>query len=305
MRAGIRSTTIAAILALGIIPLPAAARVNETIVYDMPASAVSVSQANWSLYYELTQRDGIAITYADYKGDRVFFKATLPYIRVTYTYPDCPSFDNCVVVDRLGPDTIEGSVSKSNITNGFKISATFIFGDYPVDGTYKYVQSYSFWKDGRFQVLLKVYGPGYGPSGHYDTMWRIDFDVLGSQSDTLEQWTSTWTLRTTENRFVDGGAHGPWDSEWANNEVISGQDVASYYTVPYAPDTMYLYGIRYHAGEEGTGDYANAVWPTAYDNDESINLADIVNWYEAHSYPCSPSNVCYPGPYPFIIHTGS
>lgn len=256
-----------------------------------------LAQSNWSLAYSISNDDGVVVTGAQYKDSVVFAKAAIPYIKVTYTDPsDYPGS----LFDQLGTGngTYQNDLQKMNITNGFKLRASFVFGSWPNDGSYKYVQLYLFWSDGRFQEAVEVYGPGFGPSAHYTTMWRTDFDIRGPSSDELEQWTSTWTLRPTEGRFVDDGTHAPLGSEWANNNEVSGQH-ATYFTKPYAPDSAYLYGVRWRSGEEGGGTNGT-VWPSTYVNGESISVADIVDWYEAHSYPCSSSNVCYPGPSPYV-----
>lgn len=254
-------------------------------------------QSNWSLSYSVSNDDAVVVTSAQYKGSTVFAKAAIPYIKVTYTDP---ADYNGSLFDQLGTGngTYRNDLQKINVTNGFELRASFVFGSWPNDGSYKYVQHYFFWTDGSFQVAVDVYGPGFGPSAHYTTMWRIDFDIRGASSDELRQWTSAWTLRPTEGKFIDDGTHAPAGSEWANNNEVSGQD-ATYFTKPYSPDSAYLYGVRWRSGEEGGGTNGT-VWPSTYVNGESINVADIVDWYEAHSYPCSSSNICYPGPHPYV-----
>jgi len=239
------------------------------------APAACLSEAQWSLCYEVTATDGLRVYNATYRGIPVFGSASLPQIDVHYTL--------FTLADEIGTLAIPpvGGTQKVTLADGFELRQVFIIPGWPNCGTYRYTQVWRFHSDGRFEPRLIIEGPGEEGPHTYDTYWRIDLDIGGPQSDRFRRWTTGWEEPALEGRFPFTAPSSPEGFEWQNYDGGRG-----YGTIPGAGDTAVWWTLRSHPGEGDLDLPAQLVseFPGQWANGEAIQGTDQVVWYAAHSY---------------------
>jgi hypothetical protein len=95
-------------------------------------SGTHVVQSNWDAWFSLTATDGLRLHDATFNGKTVFNSGiSIPQVRVLYP-------DGNVLFDSLGSFYNLSGIVKSNISNGFQVTADFCYGS--GCGDYYYVQ---------------------------------------------------------------------------------------------------------------------------------------------------------------------
>ena len=139
-----------------------------------------INEAGWRFHWRLTESAGIMIYLADYKGRRVLWEGSLPYVTVDHQ-------EQSLDVDTdhtpephgpwwvpLGARPLVGSARVQSFRGGVELSATF------AAGPYNYVQLWRFHDDGRLCPWLTIYGSG----GHDHHTFRVrELDRLA-----VEHW---------------------------------------------------------------------------------------------------------------------
>ena len=118
-----------------------------------------IEEANWKFHWRLTESAGIMVYLADYKGRRVLWEGSLPYITVDHQRETLdpngdPGEPHGPWWVPLGTRTIQGPVRVQSFRGGVELSATF------VAGPYQYTQLWRFHDDGRISPWVTIFGPG-------------------------------------------------------------------------------------------------------------------------------------------------
>jgi hypothetical protein len=262
-----------------------------------------IAEANWKFHWRLTESAGIMIYLADYKGHRVLWEGSLPYVtidhqRQTLDIERDPAEVHGPWWTPLGARTLHGPVRVQTFRGGIELSASF------AAGPYHYMQLWRFHDDGRMAPWLTIYGPGVHDQHTYHPHFRFDFDLDGARDDAFERFEDgRWQRVEREGWF-------PYSGEADENGNVWRQvDFGSRATINLRPnswDDAEVFAIRYHDGEwppysprsgPTTTDPTNAAtaarsqsitttgaqpYPAAYVGDENLDGEDISLWYVAH-----------------------
>jgi hypothetical protein len=250
----------------------------------------------WRLSWGLADspdQEGIAITQAYFKGHQVFYKASLPSLRVQYSgpcgpYKDPLSYSNA----RLTWPWSTGRVRTYTIWGGWMLG--LVVEAYHTIGNYRLTERWIFWQDG--QVYARLYSAGL--QCNYDhrhhVYWRFDFDVDGASSDAVFEFNTTtpnlgWGPGWHEKTFEISRVKNPATQRcWA---VMDTGSTRGYFVFPGANDgtadsfsTRDLWVMRYHADEDRHGNQGSSYDDglAGYLNGEPVNGEDVVVWYAAH-----------------------
>jgi hypothetical protein len=235
------------------------------------ALAASVNELGWTLRYAATDGDGTRFTAAAFNGSVVFARLDLPFVFVTYS-----ETQECCT-DQLSNAVRDSGPTKTSYTNYFEIASTYGFGSCSGSFAYKYVERYQFYGTGQLRAMLVVYGPGIYPTARYEAFWRVDFDITEAVGDIFQQWVGgSWTTRQIEGTYCDDGSNDPSGREWRQRDPSPSR----HYSVnPYSVNLYYCdLAVRYHTGEFGATSGSHP-YPTSYATGESINDADVVQWW--------------------------
>ena len=172
------------------------------------APPICIAESNWSVCYEVTATDGLLVTDGKYMGTAVFDSASVPQIDVHYS--------EFTLLDELGELLVPpvGAVEKVALPDGFELSQVFRMHGWPRCGTYRYVQVWRFYADGRFEPRMISEGPGMEGPHTYTTYWRIDLDIDDSAGDGFERWTAGWVRPALEGAFPFAAPTSPDGLEW-------------------------------------------------------------------------------------------
>ena len=146
-----------------------------------------ISEANWKFHWRLTESAGIMIYLADYRGRRVLWEGSLPYVTIDHQHETLDVEGDPGDVHGpwwvpLGTRTLQGPVRVQSFRGGVELSAAF------VAGPYNYTQLWRFHDDGRLCPWLTIYGPGIHDQHTYHPHWRFDFDLDGARHDAFERF---------------------------------------------------------------------------------------------------------------------
>jgi hypothetical protein len=244
---------------------------DQTTESQAAPSLSSINEDNWSLNYAATADDGVSISSASYKGTQAFYLATMPYIPVEYD-------DGGLGLDELTTAFLDDFYKVDLNPSGFRIEAVYVDVSWPSCGSYKYVQRWDFYADGRFLPTLWIQGPGKVVDHTYHVRIRLDHDIAGASSDFLDRWEQgQWYTKNPEHPYWDDDLNDPNGYEWRLRDSSRGFTMGS--TDPGANITE----LRYHAGQqdyEGQEEYYfTPPHPGFWDNNESISGYDLVAWY--------------------------
>jgi len=249
----------------------------------------------WQLSYALVSypdMEGIAITQARYRGHQVFYKASIPTLRVEYDnntcgpYKDSLSYDNAQPL--LGTNRVKVYTVWSWGLSGVAVEA------FHQIGAYKLTERWTFWADGRVTPRLYSAGLQCNTDHRHHPYWRFDFDVDGAAHDTVFEYNTTtpnlgwgpgWHVKAYEiSRVKNAGT----SRSWAIMDVGSQR---GYHIIPGPTDgladafaTRDMWVLRYRSAEDRHGQQGNASNDglAAYMTGEATTDTDVVVWYCAH-----------------------
>jgi len=244
-----------------------------------------INEVNWKVHWRLTESAGIMIYLADYRGRRVLWEGSLPYVTVDHQR-------NAVIEDEtkniarehgpwwipLGTRTLSSAVRVQPFRGGVELSANF------TAGPYNYMQLWRFHDDGRISPWLTVYGSGVHDQHTYHPHWRFDFDLDGAREDALERYEDgRWQRIDEEGWFPYGGEADDAGNVWRQVDFGSG---AAINLRPHSWDDAEVFAIRYHDGEwapfSPRSAAGSSTFPAAYVGDEALDGDDVTLWYVAH-----------------------
>ena len=260
------------------------------------AATVHVVQNGWDLHYASPTGDGTVVTYAHYNDRLVFTRASLPYVFVNYDFEGC-------CVDNFDDDVLYTGPTKSSVTGGFVIRATYCFGINQCAGNwaYKYTESYTFLSDGSWTAKLDIYGPGIAPSHTYEVFWRVDYDITSGTANSADRFSGgSWVGINTEQEYQDDGANSANGNEWRQTKGSQRFNIDPL----SAPLEYFDLFLAFHSNELGGAGQLSDYPAALYDNNESIARADIVQWYHGIREYTRPSGCAASGAgctTPFIV----
>jgi hypothetical protein len=243
----------------------------------------SIEHCNWKINWRMTESAGLMVYLAEYRGRRVLWEATLPYVTIDHQ-------GNELAIDSerteshgpvwvpLGHRTAAGDVRTSMFRGGFELAVDF------VAGPYRYTQLWRFHADGRMAPWLTIHGGGVHESHTYHPHWRFDFDVDGALDDAVELWEGgRWTRIAEEGWFPYTGDAAEDGAVWRQVDFGSG---ASVQIRPHLWEDAELFAVRYHPGEwppfSPRSEAGTQPFPAAYVGAEPLDGEDVTLWYVAH-----------------------
>lgn len=243
-----------------------------------------IIQSNWNVHWRVSESAGLTIFLADYKGQRVLWEGSLPYVTIDHQKQNLELEEDGGETHGpfwmpLGRQSIVGQPRINQFRGGFELIADF------ETGPYRYTQMWRFHDDGRMAPLLTIYGNGLHDGHTYHPHWRFDFDVNGPSNDAMEHFEGgRWQRMEKEGWYPYGNEADDADgSVWRQVDFGSGAQVA---IRPHYWEDAELFAIRYHDGEwppftpKSSGD--SAPFPAAYINEQPLDGHDVTLWYVAH-----------------------
>ena len=248
-----------------------------------------ISEAGWTFYWRLTESAGLMIYLADFRGKRVLWEGSLPYVTVDHQR-SLLGDDGELPMEGddgephgpwwvpLGARTLVGTVRVQSFRGGVELSATF------AAGPYTYQQMWRFHEDGRLSPWLTIYGSGIHDQHTYHPHWRFDFDLDGADGDAVEHFEDgRWQRIEHEGWFPHSGEADDSGCVWRQIDFASG---AAINLRPAQWDDAELFAIRFHNGEftplSPRTEFGNATVPAAYLGHEELDAHDVTLWYVAH-----------------------
>jgi Copper amine oxidase, enzyme domain len=243
-----------------------------------------IEEANWRFHWRLTESAGVAVYLADYRGRRVLWEASLPYVTVDHQRQTLEVEGELAMETHgpwwapLGQRTIDGPVRVQSFRGGVELSAMFSAGPY------SYLQLWRFHDDGRICPWLTVYGPGVHDQHTYHPHWRFDFDLDGARDDVFERFEDgAWIRVDREGWFPYSGEADEHGYVWRQIDQRSG---AAVHIRPHSWDDAEMFAIRYHDGEwapfSPRSSAGSQPFPAAYMGEEALEGDDVTLWYVAH-----------------------
>lgn len=242
-----------------------------------------IEQDNWKVHWRMSESAGLVVYLADYKGHRVLWEGSLPYVTIDHQ-TDIDLAEETAIGPHgpfwvpLGVRTQASDVRAVSFRGGFEIGV-----DYAA-GPYRYTQLWRFHRDGRMAPWLTLYGTGVNDSHTYHPHWRFDFDVDGALDDALEKFEDgRWARVPEEGWFPYTGEADDAGHAWRQIDFGSGGQVS---IRPHHWEDAELFAVRYHHGEwPPTSPHAQGggqAFPAAYVGNEPLDGHDVTLWYVAH-----------------------
>ena len=246
-----------------------------------------ITEANWKFHWRLTESAGVMIYLADFRGKRVLWEGSLPYVTIDHQHEALeghPSQDAMLLENHgpwwvpLGRRNISGDVRIERFRGGVELSADF------AAGPYHYTQFWRFHDDGRMCPWLQIHGAGLHDQHTYHPHWRFDFDIDGARNDAFERFENgRWLRVETEGWFPYGGESDEHGNVWRQVDFGTGACVN---LRPHIWDDAEVFAIRYHDGEWAPFSPRSSAgaqpYPAAYVGDEKLDGDDVTLWYVAH-----------------------
>lgn len=252
----------------------------------------AITQHGWTIHWRLTESAGLLIYLASFRGRRVLWEASLPYVTIDHQRQNLSLDDDGGESHGpfwmpLGVRSLVGSIRKSDFRGGFELAADF------QTGPYRYTQLWRFHEDGRLAPWLMIHGGGLHEAHTYHPHWRFDFDIDGALGDALEHFEGgRWQRVDQEGWIPHTGEADERGLAWRQIDFGSGAQVG---IRPHAWEDAELFAIRFHEGEWAPytprSEAGAQPFPAAYVGAEDIDDQDITLWYVAH--------VHYDGAFPF------
>jgi hypothetical protein len=242
-----------------------------------------ITHANWNLNWKMTESSGLQIYLADFKGRRILWEASLPYVTIDHQTDNLSLEQNGVHGHGpfwvpLGERSQVGDVRIQDFRGGFELAADF------AAGPFAYTQLWRFHEDGRMAPWLTIHGPGVHDAHTYHPHWRFDFDLDGAAGDALERFEDgRWNRVETEGWFPYTGEGDESGAVWRQVDFGSG---AALSIRPHHWEDAELFAIRYHDGEWSPSsphsEAGGQTFPAAYVGHEELDDRDVTLWYVAH-----------------------
>jgi Cu2+-containing amine oxidase len=257
-----------------------------------PSASNPIWQLNWALA-DSPDQEGLAITQARYRGHQVFYKASLPSLRVQYN-GSCGPYKDPLNYNNAQPTSSSGS-SRVNVytINVWGFSGIAVEAYHRI-GAYRLTERWTFWQDGQVYPRLFSAGLQCNDDHRHHAYWRLDFDIDGASSDTVFEyntstpnlgWGPGWHQKQTEISRVKNPAT---QRCWA---IMDGNSTRGYFLIPGSTDgsadgfsTRDLWVLRYRGSEDRHGQQGSAYDDglAAYLSGEPVVGQDIVLWYCGH-----------------------
>lgn len=250
-----------------------------------PSQSEPLWRFDWSLA-DIPDVEGIVISQANYLGHQVFYKGSLPSLRVQYDgnacgpYKDELTYNNARTTSRCPTRRV---CVYSFVSAGYR---GLIVESYHLIGLYRLTHRWVFWDDGTIWPRLYSAGLQCNYDHRHHAYWRFDFDIDDASNDVVQEYnTNAWTTRTTETSRVQNVAS---QRSWAVMDRSSGR---GYYINPGPNDGQAdlfsnrdLWVLRYHVEEDrhGLQGSASSDGLQSYLNGEDVNGQDLVVWYVGH-----------------------
>jgi hypothetical protein len=261
-----------------------------TVVW--PSSPEPLWTFDWRLA-DSPDQEGVVIRSARFRGRQVFYKASLPSLRVDYSgkcgpFKDPLNYNNAQATSRCPGSRV---CTYSYVSGGFRGLAV---ESYHRISAYRLTHRWVFWDDG--MVMSRLYSAGlYCPNDHrHHAYWRFDFDIEGSANDLAFEynsyapdtgWGAGWHPKTYERTRLKNPSSS---RRWA---IMDKGSQHGYFIIPggndgvadsFAPNDIWF--LRYHGSEDRNGNQGSAASDglDAYINSESTDGQDVVLWYCAH-----------------------
>ncbi len=243
----------------------------------------AIQQSGWTIHWKLSESAGLLIYLASYKGKRVLWEASLPYVTIDHqrqnlTLDEDGADSHGPFWMPLGARSLVGSIRKTDFRGGFELAADF------ATGPYRYTQMWRFHEDGRLGPWLTIHGSGLHDGHTYHPHWRFDFDIDGALEDRLEHFESGRWQRVSEEGWIPfAGETSEAGMVWRQTDARSGAEIG---IRPHHWEDAELFAIRYHEGEWPPFTPRSAAgaqpFPAAYVGAEPIDGEDVTLWYVAH-----------------------
>ena len=257
-----------------------------------PSPADPIWRFDWILA-DSPDQEGIVIRNASYRGRQVFYKASLPSLRVQYDgvcgpYKDPLSYTNAVPTTRCPQSRV---CQYSYVAGGLRAICVESFHKI---GSYRLTDRWVFWENGHVYPRLYSAGLQCNDNHRHHAYWRFDFDIGGASNDLVLEyntyagnvgWGNGWEPQRVETSRVKAAASG---RTWA---VLDKGSQRGYFIYPGAndgmPDTFSnrdLWILRYRGSEDKHGNQGDRFDDGlhAYLNGEGVDAEDVVVWYCGH-----------------------
>lgn len=250
-------------------------------------------ELNWTLG-DSPAVEGIAISHVRYRGHQLLYKASLPSLRVQYDndacgpYKDPLYYGDARVRPQFGPAKVVAYQLGWLGLQGLTLEAYYEIG------SYRLIQRWTFWADGRLSPSLHSAGLQCQVDHHHHVYWRFDFDIDDASHDVAFEYNTTtpdlgwgpgWHQKTTEiSRTKNPASRRCW-------AIMDQATTRGYFLIPgttdgvadgFAPRDFWV--MRYHGAEDRHGAQGDA-WSdglNAYMDGEPVIGTDLVLWYCAH-----------------------
>jgi hypothetical protein len=263
-----------------------------------PSSSEPLWRLGWGLIDCSTHQEGIVIESAYYRGHQVFYKASLPIIRVQYLPEICGPFkdplcyNNARTTSRCPSNRV---CVYSYVSNGFRcLGVESYHTGNPGLGNYRITHRWVFVDDGR--VLARLYSAGLQCNANHNhhSYWRFDFDIDGAGNDLVLEyntytgdvgWGNGWDPKTVEI------SRTKWNQSRRSWAVLDKSSGRGYHILPGPNDgtadvfsNRDIWLHRYQFDEDRHGNQGNPRYDllSDYINGENIDGQDVVAWYCGH-----------------------
>ena len=238
---------------------------------------------NWNVHWRMTESAGLAIYLASYRGKRVLWEGSLPYVLIDHQQdedldPEAPVDAHGPFWAPLGLRSQNSAVRIASFRGGFELAVDF------ATGPYHYTQLWRFHDDGRMAPWITIHGGGLHEAHTYHPHWRFDFDLDGAMDDAFEYFEGQrWQRVGEEGWFPYTGESDENGAVWRQVDFGSGASVT---IRPSHWEDAELFAVRYHDGEWAPyyphSEAGQQPYPAAYVGDEPIDGMDVTLWYVGH-----------------------
>ncbi len=252
------------------------ALMTATATHQVTVQEYPVARRNWTVFWNFTTDDGLAIYNVTYGGTLIIRDARLAANVVRYLNNLCGPFYDEHVFTGLKNE----NVTIDNSANWFQIHA-----EYYVPGYY-YQQFWRFYPTGRFDVGLEIGHGGCATDHVYESRFRIDLSLVQDQNNFMSQFTPSgaWQDLIWEGNYTDNGFRD--QNHNATQWRFGGYGKYYYITpllqqgdsdLPFTPSKIFL--VRDHPNEIESSHNADFDNPIQWVNGELAFRRNIAFWF--------------------------